>query len=60
MVTTLAELEQRLQALEEEVASLRELVLGSSPSPTPAERQALRSCTAQRPLGRPRSWAPIP
>jgi len=43
VATTLAELEQRLQALEEEVASLRELVLGSSPSPTPAEHQAPRN-----------------
>jgi hypothetical protein len=40
MATTLAELEQRLQVLEQEVVSLRKLIQSSLPTQTPAEREA--------------------
>jgi hypothetical protein len=47
VATTLAELEQRLQVLEEEVASLREFVKGSSPTETPGGHEARRPREAE-------------
>jgi hypothetical protein len=47
VATSLAELEQRLQALEQEVASLRKLVQGSSLTQTPAERDTQRLLLAK-------------